>query len=117
MRTKNHAAHHKRIKKAKARAKGFVSGRRKLTRSVLETTQRAEAFATRDRRAKKREFRALWITRISAAVKARGMNYSSFIHGLTKAGIEMDRKMLAELAVRDEAAFDKIFAQVKAKVA
>ena len=107
------ARHNKVLKKAK----GYYNARRKVFRAAKQAVIKAGQYAYRDRRQKKREFRALWITRISAAVKARGMNYSSFIHGLTKAGIEMDRKMLAELAVRDEAAFDKIFEQVKAKVA
>ena len=116
MKTKTNVAHKRRIKKVMNRAKGFVSGRRKLTRSALETTQRAEAYATRDRRARKRTFRALWITRISAAVKNQGMNYSSFINGLNKAGVQMDRKMLADLAVRDEAAFKQLVETAKAKV-
>ena len=77
----------------------------------------AEAFATRDRRVRKREFRALWITRLSAAVRNQGINYSSFMNGLKKAGVKMDRKMLAEIAVRDEAAFSKLVETAKAKLA
>ena len=116
MKTKTNVARKRRIKKVMTRAKGFVSGRRKLTRTALETTQRAEAYATRDRRARKRTFRALWITRISAAVKNQGMNYSTFINGLNKAGVQVDRKMLADLAVRDEAAFKQLVETAKAKV-
>ncbi len=66
---------------------------------------------------KKREFRSLWITRLSAAVKAKGINYSSFINGLNKAGVKLDRKVLADLAVRNEAAFDKLVELAKAKIA
>jgi large subunit ribosomal protein L20 len=79
--------------------------------------ERAEAYATRDRRTRKREFRSLWIIRLTAAVRGQGMNYSSFMNGLKKAGITMDRKMLAEIAVRDEAAFSKLVETAKAKLA
>ena len=99
------------------RAKGFVGGRRKMYRTASETVERAEAFATRDRRVRKREFRALWITRLTAATRAQGLNYSSFMNGLKKAGVKMDRKMLAEIAVRDEAAFSKLVETAKAKLA
>src|SRR3954468_113114 len=90
------------------KAKAYPGGRRRLLRSVKETLVRAEAFAFRDRRARKREFRKLWIIRINAACRERGMRYSEFINGLNKAGIELDRKMLAELAIFDSAAFDAI---------
>jgi large subunit ribosomal protein L20 len=79
----------------------------------METVERAEEFATIHRRRKKREFRRLWITRISAAVELNGLNYSRFIHGLSQAGIELDRKMLADLAVRDEAAFTALVQTAK----
>ena len=117
MRTKTNVARKKYIKKIRARAKGFIGGRRKMIRGAMETVERAEAYATRDRRVRKREFRALWITRISAAVAQKGLNYSKFMNGLLKAGIKLDRKILAELAVRDEAAFDKLIEQAKAKIA
>ncbi len=117
MRTKTNVARKKRVKKVLKRAKGFVGGRRKMLRTAMETVQRAEAFATRDRRVRKREFRSLWITRLTAAVRNRGMNYSSFMNGLKKAGVKMDRKMLAEIAVRDEAAFSKLVETAKAKLA
>ena len=99
------------------KAKGYTGGRRRLLRSVKETLVRAETFAFRDRRARKREFRKLWILRINAACRERGLRYSEFIHGLTKAGIELDRKILSDLAITDAAAFDAIVAQAKAAIA
>lgn len=86
-------------------AKGFVGGRRRLFRSATETVQRALAFAYRDRKVKKREFRKLWIVRINAAVREHGLSYSRFIDGLHKASVALDRKVLAELAVSDPAGF------------
>ena len=117
MRTKTRVPHRKYVKKIMKRAKGFRGSRRKLIRTAMETVERAEAFATRDRKTRKRNFRRLWITRLSAACRQRGMNYSRFINGLNKAGIEIDRKMLADLAVRDEVAFTHIFDLAKAKIA
>ena len=99
------------------KAKGYTGGRRRLLRSVKETLVRAETFAFRDRRARKREFRKLWILRINAACRERGLRYSEFIHGCTKAGIELDRKSLSELAIHDPAAFDAIVEKAKAAVA
>ena len=99
------------------KAKGYTGGRRRLLRSVKETLVRAETFAFRDRRARKREFRKLWIIRINAACRERGLRYSEFINGLNKAKIELDRKSLSELAIADAAAFDAIVAQVKAALA
>ena len=95
------------------RAKGFVGGRRKLYRTAMETVMRAEAYAFRDRRARKREFRKLWILRINAACRQRGVNYSRFISALDKAGVAIDRKELAEMAVSDPAAFDKLAQMAK----
>ena len=117
MRTKTNVARKKYTKKVFARAKGFVMGRSKMFRTAVETVERAEAYATRDRRNKKRTFRSLWIVRIGAAAQAHGMNYSTFINGLKKAGITLDRKILADLAVRDEAAFKALAEQAKAKLA
>ncbi len=99
------------------KAKGYAGGRNRLLRSMKETLVRAEAFAFRDRRARKREFRKLWIIRINAACRERGLRYSEFIHGLIKAKIELDRKSLSELAIFDSAAFDAIVAQAKAALA
>ena len=95
------------------KAKGYVGGRRRLLRTMKETLVRAEAFAFRDRRARKREFRKLWIIRINAACRERGLRYSEFIAGLKKASIEMDRKTLSELAIHDPAAFDAVVAKAK----
>ena len=90
------------------RAKGFVGGRRKLYRTARETVQRAMAFATRDRRDTKALIRTLWITRISAGAVANGMTYSRFIGGLKKAKIQLDRKVLADLAHSDKKAFAEL---------
>jgi len=90
------------------RAKGYRGGRSRLLRTVKESLIRAGAYAYRDRRVRKREFRRLWIVRINAAVRERGLRYSEFIHGLAEAKIELDRKMLAELAVNDPEAFDQV---------
>lgn len=114
MRTKTSAVRRRRIKRLFRRAKGFVGGRRRLLRTVKETLIRSGVYAYRDRRVRKREFRRLWIARISAAVRQRGMLYSRFIDGLNKAGIEMDRKTLAELAISDPEAFDQVVERAKA---
>ena len=99
------------------RAKGFVGGRRKLIRTVKETLLRSGVSAFRDRRARKRDFRKLWIIRVNAAVRERGLRYSQFINGLKKAGIELDRKSLSEMAIHDPPAFDAVVAQVKQALA
>jgi large subunit ribosomal protein L20 len=91
-------------------AKGNYSGRHRLLRTVKETVIRARAYATRDRRAKKRDFRRLWIIRLSAACMERGLRYSTFIHGLKLANIELNRKSLSELAIHEPAIFDEIVA-------
>jgi len=89
-------------------AKGYVGGRGRLYRSARETVERAGMFAYRDRRVKKRTFRGLWITRIGAAAKINGISYSQLIKGLKQAGVELDRKILAEIAVADMTAFGQI---------
>lgn len=94
-------------------AKGNRGGRGKLLRTVKETIVRSRAFSYRDRKTKKREFRALWITRVSAACRERGLRYSEFMRGLALAGIGLNRKMLSELAIFEPAVFDEIFAAVK----
>jgi large subunit ribosomal protein L20 len=94
--------------------KGFVGGRRRLLRSAKETLLRAGVFAYRDRRTKKREFRRLWIVRLSAAAEMRGLRYSRFINGLKKAEIKLDRKSLSDLAIYDAEAFDAITERVRA---
>ena len=117
MRTTNAVPRKRRKNRLFQKTKGYVGARRNLIRTAKENITRAEAFAFRDRRARKREFRKLWITRISAACRERGIRYSEFIHGLTKAGLELDRKMLSEIAIADAAAFDAIVAQAKAAIA
>jgi large subunit ribosomal protein L20 len=105
-------ARHRR-KKIMKLAKGNVGGRRKLYRAARETVEKGLVFAYRDRRVKKRNFRALWIQRINAAARECGISYSRFIQGLKQAGIEMDRKVLAELAVRDSEAFGQLAERVR----
>ncbi len=117
MRTKKGAARTQAKKRLFKRAKGYRGGRKNLLRTVKETLVRAGVYSFRDRRVKKREFRKLWIVRINAAVRERGMRYSVFIHGLKKAKIELDRKSLAELAVNDPQAFDAVFNSVKEALA
>ena len=114
VRVKTNVARHRRVKRVMKRAEGFFQGRRKLYRQALETVERAEQYAWRDRRARKRDFRRLWIIRISAACRERELAYSRFIQGLKKAKIVIDRKVLAEIAVSDPAGFDEIFAKAKA---
>ena len=100
-----HARKRKRVLK---RAKGFRAGPGTLYRQALEFTLRAGKYAYRDRRQKKRHFRQLWVTRLSAAVRERGIPYNRFIPAAIAAGIELNRKMLSELAISDPAAFDAI---------
>jgi large subunit ribosomal protein L20 len=114
VRVRSGVAHHKRVKKLLKRAKGYRGQRSKNLRSAIHTVLRAGAFAYAHRRLKKRDMRSLWIVRISAAAEMHGLNYSRFMHGLTKAGITMNRKSLAELAARDPAAFEALAAKAKA---
>ena len=106
-----------RRKKVLKKAKGYVGGRRRLFRTAKETVLRAGAFAYRDRRAKKRRFRSLWIIRINAGARGLGLSYSVFMRGLKKAGVALDRKILAELAVKDQAAFARLVETAKAHLA
>ncbi len=117
MRTVKGAARNQAKKRLFHKVKGFVGGRRRLLRTAKETLIRAGVYAFRDRRNRKREFRKLWIIRINAAVREHGLSYSTFINGLTKAQIELDRKILADLAVTDPAAFDQVVAAVKEALA
>jgi large subunit ribosomal protein L20 len=107
----------RRRRKVLKAAKGYVGGRHRLYKSANETVLRAGAFAYRDRRQKKRLARGLWIVRINAACREAGVSYSRFMAGLRKAGIALDRKILAELAVRDPGAFAKLAETAKAQVA
>jgi large subunit ribosomal protein L20 len=97
-------------------AKGYRGARSKLFRSATEAVDRALNYAFRDRRVKKRDFRALWITRINAAARINGLSYSKLIHGLKTATVEIDRKVLADLAVTDPRGFAEIASLAKAKI-
>jgi len=113
MRARKGAARNKAKKRLFRAVEGFVGGRRRLLRSAKETLLRAGVFAFRDRRAKKRSFRRLFITRLSAAAEMRGLRYSRLIHGLHLAGIGLDRKSLSDLAIYDPEVFDAIVAKVR----
>ncbi len=104
-------AKHKRILKA---AKGFYGRRKNTIRGARQAVEKSGQYAYRDRKAKKRTFRALWIQRINAAVRAEGLTYGLFMHGLKLAGVELDRKVLADLAMNEAGAFSAIIAQAKA---
>jgi large subunit ribosomal protein L20 len=106
-----------RHKKVLAQAKGYRGRRSSVFRVANEAVMKAGQYQYRDRRTKKREFRALWIARINAAVRELGLSYSAFMNGLKKASIDIDRKVLADLAVHDRAAFAKIAEQAKASLA
>ena len=107
-------ARHKKILKA---AKGYYGARSRVFRVAKQAVIKAGQYAFRDRRVKKREFRAIWQQRINAAARESGLSYSKFIHGLKLAGIDLDRKVLAELAVSDKPAFANLVEQAKAKLA
>lgn len=113
-RATNNPAAKQRRKKYLKRAKGFVGGKGSQYRQARETVDRALSFAYRDRRNRKRDFRRLWITRINAAARLNGLSYSHFMNGLKRAEIEVDRKMLADLAVTDAAAFSSLAEAAKA---
>ena len=117
MRTIKGHARNKAKKRLFKKVKGFVGGRHKLLRTAKESLVRAGAFAFRDRRVKKREFRKLWIIRINAAAREHGLRYSEFIHGLAKTQLELDRKTLSEMAVNDPQAFAAVIDKVKAALA
>lgn len=113
-RVKRGVTSHAKHKKTLEQAKGFYGRRKNTIRAAKAAVDRAMQFATRDRRVKKRTFRALWIQRINAAVRAHGLTYSRFIDGLAKAGIAVDRKVLSELAISEPVAFAAIVQQAKA---
>ena len=116
-RVKGALATRKRRKKTLKLAKGYWGARSKHFKMAKEAIMKSGNYAYIGRRQKKRDFRRLWITRISAACKANGMNYSTFMHGLKLADIQIDRKMLAELAVNDKAAFTQLTELAKEKLA
>ena len=107
----------RRHKKVLAKAKGYYNARRKVYRTAKQAVIKAGQYAYRDRKAKKRDFRALWITRINAAARGFDLSYSRLMAGLKAAGLEVDRKMLADLAVHDIEAFGKIAEKAKASLA
>lgn len=107
----------KRHNKIMKKAKGYYGARRKVFRVAKQAVIKAGQYAYRDRRQRKRQFRALWIARINAAARENGLSYSRLVNGLRKAGIEIDRKVLADLAVQDKAAFAKVAEQAKANLA
>jgi large subunit ribosomal protein L20 len=106
-----------RHKKVLAKAKGYYGARSRVFRVAKQAVIKAAQYAFRDRRNRKREFRALWIVRVNAAARAHGMSYSTFMHGLKKASIVIDRKVLADIAVHDKAAFSALVDEVKAHLA
>ena len=99
-----------------ARAKGFRGEANSSYKRAKEAVMKADAYAYRDRRNRKRDFRRLWITRINAAARAEGMTYATFIHGLQLAGVELDRKVLADMAMHDAASFTALAEQAKSKL-
>ncbi|EDM24523.1 50S ribosomal protein L20 [Caminibacter mediatlanticus TB-2] len=113
MRVKTGTVRRRRHKKILKMAKGFYSGRRKHFRKAKEQVERSLVYAFRDRKQKKRDFRKLWIIRINAACRLNDISYSRFINGLKKAGIELDRKILADLAMNEPEAFAKIVNKAK----
>ncbi len=112
-RAKTAVAGRERRRKVLKGAKGYVGGRSRLYRPAAETRLRALQFAYRDRRQRKRQFRALWIARINAAARIHGLSYSRFISGLRRAGVELDRKILSDLAVRDPGGFAALAEKAK----
>ena len=113
MRVKTGIVRRRRHKKVLKQAKGFYSGRRKHFRKAKEQLERSLCYAFRDRKQKKRDFRSLWIIRINAACRMQDMSYSKFIHGLKLANIEMDRKILADMALNDIESFNKLIQSAK----
>ena len=114
MRVKNGTIHRAHRKKALKQAKGYFGSKHRLYKTAKEQVMHSDRYAYRDRRAKKRDFRKLWITRINAACRLNDISYSKFINGLDKAGIEINRKMLAEIAIDDPKAFTNIVNSAKA---
>jgi large subunit ribosomal protein L20 len=115
-RVKTGVVRRRRHKKVLKQAKGFYAGRSKHFRKAKEQLERSLVYAYRDRRNKKRDVRKLWIIRINAACRLNDISYSRFIHGLKLAGIELDRKILADMAMNDASAFSAVAAQAKAKL-
>ncbi len=114
VRVKRGKVGHRRHKKVLKAAKGFRGARSKTYRAAKETLLRAGAFAYRDRKRRKRDFRQLWILRINAAARSKGLSYSRFINGLSRAGIKLNRKMISELAIADSKAFEALVEKAEA---
>jgi large subunit ribosomal protein L20 len=112
-RSRPSVASRRRRKKILKQAKGYVGGRRRLLRTATEALHRAWAYAYRDRKARKREFRGLWIMRISAAAKQNEISYSRLVDALAKAGVELNRKMLSEIAIHHPEDFSRLVEQVR----
>ena len=117
MRTTKGSARNRAKNRLFKKTKGYRGGRRNLLRTAKETLVRAGAYAYRDRRVRKREFRKLWIIRVNAAARQRGLRYSELICGLKKAHIELDHKMLSEMAIHDPAAFDTVVEKAREALA
>jgi large subunit ribosomal protein L20 len=117
MRVKRGQAAHKRHKKYLKMAKGYVGARSKLYETAREVAERSLVYAYRDRKQRKRQMRKLWIIRINAAARENGLSYSVFMRGLTLAGVELDRKVLADMAVREKDGFQKLVELAKSKAA
>ncbi len=113
MRVRGRPASRARRRRILKRAKGYVGGRHRLIRTATEAVLRSDAFAYKGRKQKKRMFRRLWITRLTAAARNHGLSYSRFIHGLKQAGVELDRKQLSELAIHDPKAFESLVDKAK----
>ena len=117
VRVHSNVARHRRVKRLMKRARGFHHSRSKHLRNAKDTLLRAGAYAYAHRRLKRRDLRKLWIVRINAAVRAEGLNYSGFIAGLKRAGITLDRKVMADMAAREPAAFSALVGRVKEQLA
>jgi large subunit ribosomal protein L20 len=116
-RVKSNVARHKRKKQVMKAARGAFGGRSKLWKAAKETVERGWVYAYRDRKNKKREFRRLWIIRINAAAHQNGLTYNAFMNGLKKAEVEVDRKILSDIAIKDPAAFTALAEQAKKALA
>ena len=112
-RATNNVAAHRRHKKYLKAAKGYVGARSKLYRTARQAVEKGWCYAYRDRKQKKRMFRKLWITRINAGARANGFTYSTFIHALNKSNVQINRKILAHLAMHDQGAFKALCGQIK----
>jgi large subunit ribosomal protein L20 len=116
-RVKRGSAAHKRHKRILRQARGYYGTRRRLVKTAREAVEKGWKYAYRDRKQRKRQFRVLWIARINAAVREHGLSYSRFMYGLSEAGVEVDRKNLADLAVSDPQAFADLAELAKSKLA